>query len=121
MKKKELLFIIGILFLALLLWGGLNLFGSHHYGTVKIERDGTLYGTYSLSEDQIITIGTTNICEIKDGSIRMTDASCPDHLCVQQGAIDSRGGMIVCLPNKVVIEAVYTGVSEDIPEIDAVS
>lgn len=121
MKKKELLFIIGILLTALLLWGALQLFGQNNYGTVQIEKDGKLYGTYSLSEDQIITIYDTNICEIKDGKIRMTEASCPDHLCIQQGAIDTRGGMIVCLPNKIVIEGVHTGVSEDVPEVDAMS
>ena len=121
MKKKELLFIIGILLAALLLWGGLQLFGSSSYGTVQIEVNGELYGTYSLSEDQIIAIGDTNVCEIKDGKIRMTEASCPDHLCIQQGAIDSKGGMIVCLPNKIVIEGVHSGTSEDVPEVDAVS
>ena len=120
-KKKEFLFIIGILLVALLLWGGLQLFGSSNYGMVQIEVDGELYDTYSLSEDQIITIGDTNVCEIKDGKIRMTEASCPDHLCIQQGAIDTRGGMIVCLPNKIVIEGVHSGISEDVPEVDAVS
>lgn len=34
----------------------------------------------------------------------MTDANCPDHLCMKQKAVDSTGGTIVCLPNKVVIE-----------------
>ena len=120
-KKKELFFIIGILLLAVIMWGGMKLFGSRDYGTVKIETDGELYGIYSLSEDQIIPIGNTNICEIKDGKIRMTEASCPDHLCIQQGAVDTRGGMIVCLPNKIVIEGIHTGIQEDIPEIDAVS
>ena len=31
-------------------------------------------------------------------------ADCPDHLCLKQKAVDSTGGTIVCLPNKVVIE-----------------
>lgn len=34
----------------------------------------------------------------------MTEADCPDHLCMKQKAVDSTGGTIVCLPNKVVIE-----------------
>ena len=34
----------------------------------------------------------------------MISAECPDHLCMKQKAIDEKGGTIVCLPNKVVIE-----------------
>ena len=120
MKKKEKLFILAILLLAALLWLALQLFGSQEYGRIRISVDGEEYGTYSLSEDQIITINDTNICEIKDGKIKMTDASCPDHLCIKQGAVDARGGTIVCLPNKVVIEGVRDG-SSDEPQIDAVS
>lgn len=120
MKKKEKIFILSILLTATLLWIALQLFGSQDYGQIKISVDGEEFGTYSLSKDQIITINDTNICEIKDGKVKMTDASCPDHLCIQQGAVDARGGMIVCLPNKVVIEGVRDGSSDD-TQIDAVS
>ena len=75
-----------------------------HYGTIRITVNGEEYGTYSLSKDQVIPINDTNVCEIKNGQAKMTDASCPDHLCMKQRAIDSAGGRIVCLPNKVVIE-----------------
>ena len=34
----------------------------------------------------------------------MTEADCPDHLCISQKAVGNSGGTIVCLPNKVVIE-----------------
>ena len=71
-------------------------------GTITV--DGKEYGTYSLAEDQTIQINDTNVCEIKDGKVSMTEANCPDHLCMKQKAIDSTGGTIVCLPNKVVIE-----------------
>jgi hypothetical protein len=33
----------------------------------------------------------------------MTEASCPDQLCIYQGAIDDNGGTIICLPNAVII------------------
>lgn len=122
MKKTEKFFIIAILLFSGLLWGGMSLFGSRDYGSVCIEVDGEEFGTYSLAEDQIISIGTFNTCEIKDGQISMIDASCPDHLCIKQGAIDSAGGMIVCLPNKVVIEGVKTDDSgTGSPEVDAVA
>lgn len=104
MKKKELIFIAGILLLAVLLWGGMQITKNRSSATIRITVDGKEYGIYSLDKDQTIHIGDTNICEIKDGHARMTAASCPDHLCMYQGAIGDEGGLIVCLPNKVVIE-----------------
>ena len=71
---------------------------------IRITVDGEEYGTYSLAKNQTIKINNTNVCEIKDGQARMISAECPDHLCMKQKAIDEKGGTIVCLPNKVVIE-----------------
>lgn len=104
MKKTERLFIAGILAAALLLWLGMWLARRGNHQTIRITVNGKEYGTYSLSEDQVIKIGDTNVCEIKDGKARMTEADCPDHLCLRQRAIGESGGTIICLPNKVVIE-----------------
>ena len=104
MKKKEIAFITGILVFALVLWAGMYFVRKGHYGTIRITVNGEEYGTYSLSKDQVISINDTNVCEIKDGQVKMIEANCPDHLCMKQHAIDSTGGRIVCLPNKVVIE-----------------
>ena len=84
---------------------------------------GKEYGTYSLEKDQTIKINDTNVCEIKDGQARMISAQCPDHLCMKQKAIDEKGGTIVCLPNKVVIEGEKSTDSKktDEPVIDAVT
>lgn len=103
-QKKELILIIIILAAAGLWWGTRLFFDNSQIHTIRIEVDGELYGTYSLSEDQTVFVGDTNVCDIRDGKAQMTEASCPDHLCMRQGPVDSSGGMIVCLPNKVVIE-----------------
>ena len=59
---------------------------------------------YSLSIDGEYAInGGTNIIEVKDGKVRMTEALCPNHLCVKQGWIRYGAQSIVCLPNKVVV------------------
>lgn len=119
LKKKEFIFIIAILVSALLLWGAMFLIRKGDYGSVRITVNGEEYGTYSLSQDQVISIGETNVCEIKDGKIKMTGADCPDHLCMKQKAVGSSGGTIVCLPNKVVIEGVKAaGSEESSPEFD---
>ena len=119
MKKKELTFIIGIVVFAVVLWGGMYLTRRGHYGTIRITVNGEEYGTYSLAKDQVIKINDTNVCEIKNGEVKMTEADCPDHLCMKQKAVDSTGGTIVCLPNKVVIEGEKGNSSaEESPEFD---
>ena len=123
MKKKEILFIGGILVLALVLWAGISFFYKGQYGSITITVDGEEYGTYSLGKDQTISINDTNVCEIKDGQARMISAECPDHLCIKQKAINEKGGTIVCLPNKVVIEGEKSSDSDSTDElsIDAVT
>ena len=64
-------------------------------------------------KDQVIAIGDTNVCEIKDGEVKMTEADCPDHLCMKQPAVGSAGGYIVCLPNRVVIQGEGDSDSQD--------
>lgn len=45
-----------------------------------------------------------NKIEIGDGKVRVIDADCPDKLDVKQGWISSQGEVIVCLPNRMMIE-----------------
>ncbi|MBQ8304996.1 MAG: NusG domain II-containing protein [Blautia sp.] len=117
MKKKDYLVIGTLLLLALLSWLLLQNRGKD-YGGIRITVDSRIFGEYSLAEDQIIPIGDTNVCEIRDGRAFMTEATCPDHLCIHQKSIGSAGGAIICLPNRVIIESVPVSGQEG-PQIDA--
>lgn len=124
MKKKEAIFIAAILVIAGVLWLGLQLAGQRSHNMIRITVDGKEFGTYSLDKDQVIHIGDTNVCEIKDGKATMIEATCPDHYCMKQKAVDEHGGSIICLPNKVVIEgedSADPSGSDDSPRIDAVT
>ena len=86
-------------------------FGVHEFAggdgadTVTVKVDGKVTGTYPLAKDQKIRInGGTNILTIKNGKAKMTDADCPDQLCVHQKAASKNHESIICLPNKVVVE-----------------
>ena len=68
-----------------------------------IVKDGETFGTYPLTGDRIIEIGDTNICEIRDGEVKMIHAECPDQICVHSAPISKYGGTIVCLPNKIIL------------------
>ncbi len=54
---------------------------------------------------------------IRNGKADMTEADCPDKLCVKQRAISRNKESIICLPNKVVVEAD----SKENSEFDAVA
>ncbi|MCD7957927.1 MAG: NusG domain II-containing protein [Lachnospiraceae bacterium] len=87
---------------------------------IVVEVDGTTWGTYSLSRNQTIEINDTNVLIIKDGEAYMSEASCPDGLCISQGHISNTGEMIVCLPNRVVVY-VADDEEEDDDGLDAVT
>lgn len=106
MKKKDLILAGGVLGTALIVWLCIQLFLPKDYQKIRITVDGELYGEYSLREDREIAIGETNICRIENGKVKMIKANCPDKLCIKQKEVDASGGTIICLPNKVVIEAV---------------
>ena len=84
--------------------------------SVEVTVDGKVYGTYPLDEDDEIPIRkdgkTTNLLVIKDGKADVTEADCPDKLCVHQKAISKTNETIVCLPNKVVVQVIGAGESE---------
>lgn len=55
-----------------------------------------------------------NLIEIGDEKVRVIEADCPDQLDVKQGYISRVGEVIVCLPNKLVIEIKGGNIETDI-------
>lgn len=103
MKKNEWILVLGILVLVVL--SGAFLYGRRTSGAwVTVQVDGEEYGRYKLSEDQVVEIGETNRLEIKDGKASMIYADCPDQICVKSAAIEKAQEVIVCMPNRVVVE-----------------
>ena len=62
---------------------------------------------YPLSEDTTVTLtapnGGYNLLVISGGCADVTEASCPDGICVRARAAQYEGDTIVCLPNKTEI------------------
>lgn len=80
-------------------------------GTIAvITIDGEEYERIDLSKVQesyrleIRTEYGYNCVLVEPGSIRVTEADCPDGVCVRQGAITNGGVPIVCMPHRLVIE-----------------
>lgn len=71
--------------------------------------DNRLVGEYTLTEDyetefKVEVDSGYNTVHIKDGSVWIQDATCPDKVCLHQGKISKDGEIIVCLPNRLMIQ-----------------
>lgn len=114
MKKKEIIIIIILLAISL---GGIALFyfvnATDQALSVRVTSQGEVVTILPLSEDHTETftdVSGYNTLVISNGSAKMAEADCPDHICVKTYPISSPGETIVCLPHKLVVE-VITGES----------
>jgi hypothetical protein len=83
-----------------------------------------LIDTVSLGVDREFGVGkggSYNLIEVRDGRIRVAEASCPDKTCVHTGAKGRAGDLIVCLPNRLQIKIEGGGADEPENGVDAVS
>ena len=72
---------------------------------VSVRLDGMEITRLPLHRDCRYSVGGNTI-EISGGSVRMTDADCPDRICVKTGSISRSGQSIVCAPHKIVVTIV---------------
>lgn len=92
-----LLIVAGVLYLVFVLGSG-----SGQWAIVCV--DGEEIARYSLLEEGSFPVnGGTNILHIEGGRACLTDANCPDKLCVKQGWIEYTGQRITCLPNHLTV------------------
>ena len=114
MKKntKYLLFLLGA---AVAVSAGSLLLRRSSSGppVARILQDGVLLEEIPLDKVEVsysfdITDGAggTNTILVEPGRIRVSQANCPDQVCVEMGAISDGTDPIVCLPHKLVIEIV---------------
>lgn len=109
MKRNDIILVAVILFAAILVFFWSAAKKSEKGGEVIVYVDGEETATYSLDEKGEYLIETEhgkNLLVIKDGKADVTEADCPDKLCVKQNEINKNGETIVCLPHKVVVEVV---------------
>lgn len=109
-KKRELLLILILLLAAA---AGFLINQAMHKkpaAQVEITVDGKLVQTLDLNKDADLIIdginGGTNHLIIEDGTVRVSEASCPDKVCVHQGRVSLNGELIVCLPNRMIAKVV---------------
>ncbi|MBD5499728.1 MAG: NusG domain II-containing protein [Lachnospiraceae bacterium] len=78
------------------------------FNEVVVLQSGEEIGRYKLSENKTVTIKgpddqSYNLLLINEGDVKVTDADCPDQLCIRQKSIKRNGESIICLPHQLVI------------------
>ena len=59
---------------------------------------------YPLNTDGVFSLnGGTNTLVIENGEAWVSEANCPDKVCMGMGKISKNGEFIACLPNQVII------------------
>ena len=118
-RKGDMVLIVVILALAAAAYFGIKFYQrmSTKEPVAVVTVDGDEYGRFPLDQDVKEKIelpdGAYNILVVKDGAADITDASCPDGICVNHRAISRQSDTIVCLPNKVVVE-IQNGEESDV-------
>ncbi len=121
-KKNDILLIAGLLAVGIvLLIAGIRKSSDFSSPKLEVTVKGRLYGVYDLDRDITVSINDTNTFQIRNGKVTMTEADCPDQICVHSHAIDKNGGSIVCLPNQVILKIIDTQGEESGSEMDAIA
>lgn len=105
-KKRDIILAFVMILLGIVCCGVIRL-GQKKGSQVIIYEDQKEIGRYDLNTDttkEIQTAKGMNILEIKNGMAYVTEADCPDQVCIRMGKISKTGETIVCLPHKLVIQ-----------------
>ena len=66
--------------------------------------DGTEIARYPLSRNGTFVLNEgSNTLVIENGEAWVSEANCPDKLCMGFGKISKNGEIIVCLPNRLIV------------------
>jgi len=90
---------------------GIVLFYVHPFKSkatrVWISEGGETIGYYNLNENREIRIKGplgVSIVRIHDGKAEIVKAPCPNKTCMKMGPIPDRGRVMICIPNRLVVE-----------------
>ena len=121
-KKNDILLIGSILVLALIAYAGISIFQGVNTQNAEavVLIDGEEYGRFPLDTNVVERIemldGSYNVLVIEEGKADVTEASCPDGICVSHRAVSRQNQSITCLPNKLVVE-IQNGEESDVDVI----
>jgi hypothetical protein len=86
---------------------------------VDIFKDNNLIATYSLADDNIISvqgINDTMTIAIRNEGVEVINVHCPHRLCMKSGRITHQGQQIICAPNHILITISGNTNNKEIPD-----
>lgn len=105
-QKNDIKLVVALLVIGFVIMGIMQLL-KQEGGEAVVTVDGEEIASYSLDKNGSYEItgvdGGKNTLVIEDGQAYMSQADCPDELCVKTGRVQYDGETIVCLPHKVVV------------------
>ena len=114
---RDLILVAVLLVAALALFFGLRSRQARDTGTgaqAVVTVDGKEIGRYPLKKNGTFPLnGGTNILVVENGEAWVSEANCPDKVCMGMGKISRNGEFIACLPNRLLV--VVEGAAEDSP------
>ena len=105
-RKKDLILCVVLLVAGIICWLVMRLVLPTG-NTADVYIDDKLVQTIDMTVDDTYEFNTdrgSNTVVVESGKIRVSDADCPDKVCVNMGWKSRRGETIACLPHKLVIE-----------------
>ncbi len=107
-RKRNTIFFLIILFLIICIGFLIQKYYFGKSGTSAIiEQNGETVAELDLNKDTELFLndgnGGSNTITVYNGQISVTEANCPDLVCVRTGAISETGEVIACLPHKLII------------------
>ena len=66
--------------------------------------DGVETGRYPLSKNGVFPLNNgSNVLVVENGEAWVSEANCPDKVCMGMGHISKNGEFIACLPNRLIV------------------
>ena len=128
MLRRDLLLLAACLLAGCIAAGMIRIIASTGgYIEVRVEHPDSEADTviYPLAIDRDVTIrqgDAFNVIHIADGQASMTEANCPDLICVHTRAVSHVGESVICLPHGVIVTVIDDDTAVDDPgEYDAVT
>lgn len=105
--KNDIYLVFGLLAAALIIFAGYRFLNRGISSVAVVSVDGSAIWELPLEEDTELILegvnGGTNHLVIREGAVSITEASCPDKICVHEGEKKEKGEAITCLPNRVIV------------------
>lgn len=119
MKRGDILLIVIVVVGATFLSLGMSFSKKTQFDEIQVIQDGKVIERYAADPNFSKIVNITkgdhhNTIEIKNGEVRMTNANCPDQLCVHSHPISKNGEMIVCLPHRLYVKLIKVRDDSDV-------